>query len=332
MWLPRKSLARKVVIATALSWTVVLAGLFAWTVNGEIRQTIEQASHQTRTFFKKFLLTRFWNAMHGGVYVVITEDTPPNPYLEDPLRDVTTLEGVRLTKMNPSYMTRQIAQIAAQKGEFHFHITSLDPIRPANKPDQWEKNALQAFAAGSKEIYEIYKDDTGEKVFRYMGPLQVEETCLSCHGKYGAKVGDINGGISVTLPAQPMLESQNRHITLFAGAYFMIWFIGMSALWFSFNKICEKEDAQESIIRKLEEALQEVKKLSGMLPICSTCMKIRDDQGYWQSIEKYIRDHSEAEFTHGICPECAEKLYPGMLAKIRAKKEVQEKKNTQTNT
>lgn len=63
---------------------------------------------------------------------------------------------------------------------------------------------------------------------------------------------------------------------------------------------------------KLEEALAKVKKLSGLLPICASCKKIRDDKGYWNQIETYIRDHSEAEFSHSICPECAKKLYPDL--------------------
>jgi len=62
--------------------------------------------------------------------------------------------------------------------------------------------------------------------------------------------------------------------------------------------------------RQLEGALSQVKLLSGFLPICSSCKRIRDDTGYWNQIESYIREHSEAEFSHGICPECAEKLYP----------------------
>ena len=62
--------------------------------------------------------------------------------------------------------------------------------------------------------------------------------------------------------------------------------------------------------RELQQALAKVKELSGLLPICMTCKKIRDDKGYWNQIETYIRDRSEAEFTHGICPECAARLYP----------------------
>jgi AmiR/NasT family two-component response regulator len=62
--------------------------------------------------------------------------------------------------------------------------------------------------------------------------------------------------------------------------------------------------------QELQQALAKVKTLSGMLPICASCKKIRDDQGYWQQVEEYIQEHSEAEFTHGICPECVRKLYP----------------------
>ena len=61
---------------------------------------------------------------------------------------------------------------------------------------------------------------------------------------------------------------------------------------------------------ELQAALAKVKTLSGLLPICASCKKIRDDQGYWQQVEVYIRDHSEVEFSHGICPDCAQKLYP----------------------
>jgi FixJ family two-component response regulator len=70
------------------------------------------------------------------------------------------------------------------------------------------------------------------------------------------------------------------------------------------------EEEREKLIRQLQAALAEVKTLSGLLPICASCKKIRDDKGYWSQIEEYIRKNSDAEFTHGICPDCAEKLYP----------------------
>ena len=65
-------------------------------------------------------------------------------------------------------------------------------------------------------------------------------------------------------------------------------------------------------IQELQGALSEIKKLSGLLPICANCKKIRDDKGYWNQIESYITEHSDAEFSHALCQECAEKYYPGI--------------------
>jgi two-component system, OmpR family, response regulator VanR len=72
----------------------------------------------------------------------------------------------------------------------------------------------------------------------------------------------------------------------------------------------KSEQEKEQLIVELQQALAEVKKLSGLLPICASCKRIRDDQGYWQQIEGYISEHSEADFSHGICPKCAKELYP----------------------
>lgn len=69
--------------------------------------------------------------------------------------------------------------------------------------------------------------------------------------------------------------------------------------------------------RSLRQALDEVQTLSGLLPICTNCKKIRDDKGYWQGVEDYIRTHSQADFTHGICPDCLAKLYPQVFQRIQ---------------
>jgi PAS domain S-box-containing protein len=73
----------------------------------------------------------------------------------------------------------------------------------------------------------------------------------------------------------------------------------------------ELEQERDRLIRSYRDALENVKTLKGLIPICSSCKKIRNDSGYWSQIEAYISEHSDVEFSHGICPECAEKLYPG---------------------
>ena len=83
----------------------------------------------------------------------------------------------------------------------------------------------------------------------------------------------------------------------------------------SIRKIAELENKQ--LLQELNEALDQVKKLSGILPICMNCKKIRDDQGYWQQVEVYVHDHTDAQFSHGLCPECIRKLYPDMDEELK---------------
>lgn len=75
------------------------------------------------------------------------------------------------------------------------------------------------------------------------------------------------------------------------------------------------ETEREKLITDLQDALANIKRLKGLLPICASCKKVRDDKGYWQQIEAYVSEHSDAEFSHGICPDCAERLYPGYKSK-----------------
>jgi preprotein translocase subunit YajC len=88
---------------------------------------------------------------------------------------------------------------------------------------------------------------------------------------------------------------------------------------FYYGKLKQANKEKEVLIANLQKALDEVKTLSGILPICSSCKKIRDDDGYWQQIEEYIRSHSNADFTHGICNDCVEKLYPEFYPKFKEK-------------
>ncbi len=77
----------------------------------------------------------------------------------------------------------------------------------------------------------------------------------------------------------------------------------------------QAEQGREALISQLQEALDNIKKLEGILPICSSCKRIRDDKGEWNQLEAYIRDNSEAEFSHGLCTECAQKMYPKYFPK-----------------
>ena len=102
---------------------------------------------------------------------------------------------------------------------------------------------------------------------------------------------------------EPYDEADVRQITLF-----------MNSLWLILKQRRSGQE-REKLIGELREALAEIKTLTGLLPICASCKKIRDDKGYWTQIESYISAHSQAVFSHGFCPECAERLYPELFRK-----------------
>ena len=203
---------------------MIVAALALLSISNEFRHiddTIETLARERGTvLFRLIELTRDWNAMHGGVYAPITEKTRPNEYLEHPRRDLETTDGQRLTMINPAFMTRQIAEIAEKIDGVKFHITSLNPIRPANKADEWEAESLKLFEKdGIKERLSLIEGDAAT-VHRYMAPLFVKEPCLRCHAKQQYKLGDIRGGISITMPATRALnirDQQRQRALLFYG-------------------------------------------------------------------------------------------------------------------
>ncbi len=227
-----------------LFWTTFVVSLVLNAQKNEKLRIQLMLTNQARAFFSEVVLTRSWNASHGGVYVFVNESTSPNPYLDDPERDIKLQDGRILTKINPAFMTRQIAELAEEKNNIRFHITSLNPIRPANKANEWESAALEKFESGVMEYTEsiTLADDF---IFRYMAPLVTEKSCLKCHSKQGYKVGEIRGGISITIPGKRVLEISeltNRPQVL---GYIVTWILGMLFLIVLFiNLIYQKTKAE----------------------------------------------------------------------------------------
>jgi hypothetical protein len=208
-----------------LAWTLLLGVLFAVQYLSD-RQSTESMMLQTaRSIFQQIVLTREWNAQHGGVYVPVTQETAPNPYLPGEGRTVTTHDGLTLTRVNHAFMTRQIAEVAARRDGLNLHLTSLNPLRPENSPAVWEARALADFENGETEAHNIGETPAGP-VFRYMAPLFVNESCLPCHAKQGDAVGEVRGGISITLPAGHFLAAQSAALGGTAGLYCLIWLVG----------------------------------------------------------------------------------------------------------
>ena len=209
------------ILIAMIAWVCILASFAYWVEMDTRQEERHRALTTANAFFKQVVISRKWNASHGGVYVPSTSLTPPNQYLPLQGRDLTADNGLKLTKINPSYMTRQIAELAKEnESGIQFHLTSLNPIRPENKATAWEEKWLKSFENGQEEQGEFF-DDGNIIWFRYMAPLRTGPECLQCHAEHGYKEGDIRGGLSVSVP-----YPRHTHLHLVVG-YGSVAFIGL---------------------------------------------------------------------------------------------------------
>lgn len=236
----------------AAIWTIVVAISLIWSIVRIKKETLEGARIQAHISYVKDVLYRHWNASHGGVYVPVTEKTPPNPYLSHiPERDIVTPSGKRLTLMNPAYMTREAYGLMEKTDGVRGHITSLKPIRPENAPDPWEREALRAFEQGTDETSSISQME-GKTYYRRMYPFITEQPCLKCHAKQGYREGDVRGGLSISIPMEPLLAMEHRNIVTFILAHGLLWLLGLVGINYSMQRI--KRSEQER--READEALR----------------------------------------------------------------------------
>ncbi|MFH1113476.1 MAG: DUF3365 domain-containing protein [Pseudomonadota bacterium] len=217
---------RYYVLALLAGWTCAVGASGTWNVHEIQTETLEAARITARAAHFKDVIYRRWNAEQGGIYVPITKDLQPNPYLTVPARDVETKTGKKLTLVNPAYMTRMAHEIQEKVEGVRGHITSLKPIRPANAPDPWETEALKALEKGKKEISSVELIQ-GQPFLRLIRPLVTEKACLSCHGAQGYKEGDIRGGISVSVPIKPLWSGARRNVVASIAGHAGLWFLGV---------------------------------------------------------------------------------------------------------
>ncbi len=168
---------------------------------------------QARALAGKDLALRLWAMERGAVYVPVSPETPPNPFLTPEGRELALPSGETLTRLNPEYLTRLAQERWSALSGLNAHLTSLKPLHPQNFADAWESAALLSLAqTGDAEyagLIPAEADDAadagathGRETFRLMLPLRTEPSCLSCHGAQGYQPGDIQGGLSVSFPRE----------------------------------------------------------------------------------------------------------------------------------
>lgn len=210
-----------------LVWTLVVLGSLGWNRYQLDQKTFQLANERASFVFKLVEASRLWAARHGGVYVPVTEQTQPNPWLKIEHRDFTTDFGVDMTLINPAYMTRQLGEVVAELSDMDLHMTSLDPVNPVNAPDDWERRQLELIRDGVNTVgSEMLEERDGQPArFRHLAPLYVEQPCLKCHEHQGYQLGDLRGGVSISFSGEPLKQMELLHLRDVAVLHGLVWLL-----------------------------------------------------------------------------------------------------------
>ena len=278
---------RRIALTIPALWTAILAVSLTVNIVLERQTTIDLSRTEARAAYNKDLLYRRWASQRGGIYVPITDQTPPNPYLNVPERDIQTPSGRALTLVNPAYMTRQVYELDLQQSGVRGHITSLKPLRPENASDAWEAAALQAFENGATEVSEETLLD-GEPYLRLMRPMYIEQSCLKCHAQQGYQVGDVRGGISVAVPLTPYFTAMHNRNLLFVAGYGVIWLLGMIGIFLSAHFLQKRATAYDQVVAALRASEEKFFKAFHYAPLLMTLSALEDGT-YLEVNEKFLQ-------------------------------------------
>ncbi|MHB8056887.1 MAG: c-type heme family protein [Desulfuromonadaceae bacterium] len=236
-------------------WTLLIGVSWFWNFHADRKVLHKVALAEAQVLIERDAQYRRWGASHGGVYVPATPQSPPNPHLSHvPDRDIFTPSGQQLTLINPAYMARQVNEHAKSDSPSirRIHITSLKPLRPENTPDPWEEAALRSFESGAHDVSAVVTMDNKQHM-RLMVPLTTEQPCLKCHAFQGYTAGSVRGGISVSVPLQPLIDA-SRGQTLGSIAFHgTIWLLGLGASTLGARQLSRSARVQKQVERELHE-------------------------------------------------------------------------------
>ncbi len=233
------------VAAAAIFWTIIIGGSLIWNLHLLDKQMWELARKEAIANFNKDQGFRLWGTKHGGVYVPITEHTPPSPFMVHlPERDIETPSGRKLTLMNPAYMVRQMMDEYTELYGIRGKITGLTVLREGNAPDEWEQRALVKLRDGAKEVSEVAIIE-GEAYQRMMRPMYMKPGCDKCHGHLGYETGDFRGGVGIAVPIKPYLANKRDSAEVFTITHAFIWLLGLGGIGFGTRQLRGRMDERD---------------------------------------------------------------------------------------
>lgn len=251
------------ILVLVLSSLTILFISYIVTTEGHIKTHEKNALiEQSENAFNQIVLLRHWNAQYGGVYVrskkVNGEQLEPNKYLKD--NTLKAANGETLIRINPAWMTRQLSEMP-ENTFLDFHITSLHPLNPDNRTDDFEKRGLLELEKRKKKKF-YYEFDEKNDRFRFIGSLKVKKECLGCHAHQGYELGDTRGGISINLSLKHYNETKsmvNKKIILIVSFTVISLLIAIGLLGKVFVDSGHRARLNEELEKKVEEKTHDLR-------------------------------------------------------------------------
>lgn len=309
-WSPRLWTYALTVLAI---WTTTVVGVLLWELRDEDEHMLEIARAEAHGVFEVDHLFRRWNAMHGGIYVPVTEGVQPNPDLAShEERDVITPSGRKLTLMNPSYMMRQVRSFSEAAYRIRGRMFSYDRAEHEPRLDEWESRSLAALKTGAAERVGI-EQLNGKQYLRMMRPLVTERRCMSCHEKDGYVVGQAAGAVSVGVPVDNLLPMREAEVYRRLLGYGAIWMIGALGIAVGTHHVHRQIDRRRRAEQEIRDRDQRFSDLVATVPGVVYQLRIHPDGSYdfpyiSSGIQKLFR------MTPAEIQEDPRRLYPGKLA------------------
>ncbi len=209
----RISLQWKFFLCLVLIIIPTLGLLFTWAGVQNKSQSDEQVVNQARILARQIVLTRQWVTDCGGVFVDLQSRGAKD--IACSFEDRLQTSHAEYQRFTPAMVTRKLSQYSTRQDLYRFRLASLNPLNPANKPDGFEREAINLFQ--TRKVGESFEfgENNGKRFFRYMVPLYLEKQCLECHNREGDSLNSIRGGLSVFFNIDEVLSaSRNNHLKL----------------------------------------------------------------------------------------------------------------------
>lgn len=230
------NLTRRSILIIGITTTLILSVIFSVLTIRYNKQIENTLLNNARTLYRMVVAVRSWASEYEGVLVKKKADTEINPFLAHPI--LLTQNGDTLVLKNPALITRELSERSKEfLGDAYFHMSSKRYINPANKPDDFELNALNFLEKDSlqKEFYQ-FENMNNRLYFRYFAPLYTKKSCLSCHASQGYHEGDLRGGISIVLSAEDYQKARAANLRFMIISSLVTILILSTILYFGLHK------------------------------------------------------------------------------------------------